>query len=112
MDCRTAEGMVNQYISGDLTGKELESFMNHIETCSSCYDELETYFIVHEATKQLDHEEKDFGYDFKGLLEADIRRTKKEVRRNKILGNMYYLLAGMGITVFLVYFINIIIDMI
>lgn len=112
MDCRTAEGMINQYISGDLTRKELESFMNHIETCSSCYDELETYFIVHEATKQLDQEEKDFVYDFKGLLEADIRQTKKEVRRNKILGNIYYFLAGIGITVFFVYFINVIMDLI
>ena len=45
MNCRTAEGMVNGYINHELSLKELEEFLDHIQTCSSCYDELETYFI-------------------------------------------------------------------
>ena len=27
----------------------MEEFLDHIQNCSSCYDELETYFIVHEG---------------------------------------------------------------
>ena len=54
MNCRTAEGMVNGYMNHELSLKELEEFLDHIQTCSSCYDELETYFIVHEAMQQLD----------------------------------------------------------
>ena len=54
MDCRTAEGMVSSYIKHDLPLNELEEFLDHVQNCSSCYDELETYFIVHEVTQQLD----------------------------------------------------------
>ena len=54
MDCRTAESMVTRFIDHSLSVNELEEFLDHIETCPSCYDELETYFIVHEAMQQLD----------------------------------------------------------
>ena len=49
MNCQTAESMVNRYIEHDLSVDELENFLEHVENCPSCYDELETYFIVHAA---------------------------------------------------------------
>ena len=52
MDCRTAESMVTRFIDHSLSVNELEEFLDHIETCPSCYDELETYFIVHEAMRR------------------------------------------------------------
>ena len=54
MDCRTAEGLVNRYIEHELPVNELEEFLEHVQNCPSCYEELETYFIVHEVTQQLD----------------------------------------------------------
>ena len=72
MDCRTAEGMVSSYIKHDLPLNELEEFLDHVQNCSSCYDELETYFIVHEVTQQLDDDSSDSVLDFKKLLEQDI----------------------------------------
>ena len=54
IECRTAESMVTKYINHSLSVDELEEFLDHISHCSSCYDELETYFIVHEAIQQLD----------------------------------------------------------
>ena len=71
MDCRTAEGMVSSYIKHDLPLNELEEFLDHVQNCSSCYDELETYFIVHEVTQQLDDDSSDSVLDFKKLLEQD-----------------------------------------
>ena len=65
MDCRTAEGMVSSYIKHDLPLNELEEFLDHVQNCSSCYDELETYFIVHEVTQQLDDDSSDSVLDFK-----------------------------------------------
>ena len=47
MDCRTAEGLVNRYIEHELSVNELEEFLEHVQNCPSCYEELETYFIVH-----------------------------------------------------------------
>ena len=59
MNCQTAESMVNRYIEHDLSVNELEDFLDHVENCPSCYDELETYFIVHAAMRQLDEESGD-----------------------------------------------------
>ena len=44
MDCRTAESMVTRFIDHSLSMNELEGFLDHIEHCPSCYDELETYY--------------------------------------------------------------------
>ena len=67
MDCRIAEEMVSKYINHTLPLNDLEDFLEHIENCSSCYDELATYFIV----------------DFRKLLEEDIRKSRKYIRRKK-----------------------------
>ncbi len=77
MDCRTAESMVTRFIDHSLSVNELEEFLDHIETCPSCYDELETYFIVHEAMQQLDEKEDGTVLDFKKLLEQEIRRSRR-----------------------------------
>lgn len=84
MDCRTAEGMVNKYINHTLSIEEMEGFLNHIQNCSSCYDELETYYIVHEVTQQLDEPGSESVLDFKELLEMDIRKSRRNLRQKKI----------------------------
>ena len=86
MDCRTAEGMVSSYIKHDLPLNELEEFLDHVQNCSSCYDELETYFIVHEVTQQLDDDSSDSVLDFKKLLEQDIRKSRRYIRKKKLGG--------------------------
>ena len=83
MDCRTAEGMVSSYIKHDLPLNELEEFLDHVQNCSSCYDELETYFIVHEAIQQLDEKEDGTVLDFRELLEQDIRRSRRYIRQKR-----------------------------
>ena len=39
LDCRTAESMVNRYIDHTLNVDELEEFLDHVESCPSCYDD-------------------------------------------------------------------------
>ena len=73
MNCQTAASMVNRYIEHDLSVDELENFLEHVENCPSCYDELETYFIVHAAMQQLDEESRDSSLDLRELLEEDFR---------------------------------------
>mgnify|MGYP000423213577 FL=1 len=83
MNCQTAESMVNRYIERDLSVDELENFLEHVENCPSCYDELETYFIVHAAMQQLDEKQEDTVLDFKELLEEDIRKSRRYIRKKK-----------------------------
>lgn len=108
MNCQTAESMVNRYIEHDLSVDELENFLEHVENCPSCYDELETYFIVHAAMQQLDEESRDSTLDLRELLEEDIRRSKHyilKMRFRRALSGMEFcaLIAGLG--GFLIYII-------
>ena len=98
IDCRQAETLVARYIKHTLSVDELEEFLDHIEHCSSCYDELETYFIVHEAIQQLDEKEDGTVLDFRELLEQDIRRSRRYIRQKRWL----HFLTGLLLAVFAV----------
>ena len=80
---RAFEGKIPDFFADQLTNRELEDFLEHIEKCSSCYDELATYFIVHKAMQQLDEKQEDSVLDFKGLLEEDIRKSRRYIRKKK-----------------------------
>lgn len=105
MNCRTAEGMVNRYINGTLSLEELEEFLEHIHSCSSCYDELETYFIVHEAMQQLNEESGDSVLDFKELLELDLKKSRRYIRTKKASRFFIGIFIGLLIIVFAAIFI-------
>lgn len=108
MNCQTAESMVNRYIEHGLSVEELEGFLNHVENCPSCYDELETYFIVHAAMRQLDDESGEASLNLQELLEEDIRSSKHyivKVKFRRALSGLSFcaLIAGLG--GFLIYII-------
>ena len=98
LTCRAAEGMVSGYINHTLSVEDLESFLEHIKICSSCYDELETYFIVHEVTKQLDDDEKEEDLDFKMLLEYDIKKSRQYIKKEKA----HHILAAAAVSLLIV----------
>ncbi|VYS85395.1 zf-HC2 domain-containing protein [Blautia glucerasea] len=94
LDCRTAESMVAGYINHTLKTDEMEEFLDHIEHCTSCYDELETYFIVNKVTQQLDEQEDGCVLDFQNLLKQDIRRSRREIHKKRAIH-----LAGGALTI-------------
>ena len=98
IECRIAESLVTQYINHSLSVDELEEFLNHVSHCSSCYDELETYFIVHEAIQQLDEPEDSSVLDFRKLLDQDIRKSRRYIRKKR----WFHFLTGLLLAVFAV----------
>ena len=84
MKCEEALTKIEAYINHTLNGRELEEFLEHVQNCPSCYEELETYFIVHEVTQQLDDNSSESVLDFKDLLEQDISSSRHYVRKKKI----------------------------
>ena len=81
MDCNTAEDMVSRFIDHSLSYKQLEQFLDHIDTCESCREELETNYIVDRVISHLDKDDKDSRMDFKSLLMEDIARSRQKLRR-------------------------------
>lgn len=106
LDCRTAESMVARYINHTLKTDELEEFLDHIEHCSSCYDELETYFIVNKVTQQLVKQEDGSVLDFQNLLEQDIRKSRRYIHHKRYMqlaGGILTLLLSGALIIFLIF---------
>ena len=70
MTCREAERLVTPYIQDKLSGDELEAFLEHLEHCRNCQEELEIYFMVDVGLKQLDTGSGTF--DIMGALQKRI----------------------------------------
>ena len=68
MTCREAERLVMPYINGSITDEELKAFVEHIDHCPDCREELEIYFTVDVGIRQLD--EGTGSYNIKGALET------------------------------------------
>lgn len=82
MKCQEVENMVLPYIRHQLTDYELEKFIQHIEGCESCKEELEIYFMVNEGLKQLDSGTG--AYNIKEALETAIEQSKIYIQGKRI----------------------------
>lgn len=69
--CREIEKMVMPYINHQLDEVQLEQFLKHIKSCSSCREELEIYYTVSLGLRQLDSGSG--VYDIAGSLEESMR---------------------------------------
>ncbi|MCC8103080.1 MAG: zf-HC2 domain-containing protein [Clostridiales bacterium] len=82
MKCNEARRMVVPFVKKELSERDMEAFLNHVESCEDCMEELETYFMVYKAIDAIDtgtHEE----YDFKKMLAEEIRAAKRCIIRRK-----------------------------
>ena len=54
MQCKDAEQLIQNFINDDLTGEPLANFVRHIDHCHSCYEEMETSYLLKEALSRLE----------------------------------------------------------
>lgn len=80
MDCRETQALIVPFIEGKLSDEQNEKFIEHIENCTDCYDELEVYYIVMVGVKQLD-EEDHILVDFNGDLKKYIAFKKEQLAK-------------------------------
>lgn len=79
MTCQEAEKMVIPYINDELTVSQMEDFLDHIETCANCREELEIHYMVDIGLKKLD--EADATYDIVGDLRRKLEDSYSVLRR-------------------------------
>ena len=79
MTCREAEKMVIPYIHDELTIDELDEFLEHVDVCDSCMEELEINYMVDVGLKKLD--EDDATYDIIGDLVRKMESSAWEISR-------------------------------
>ena len=56
MDCKRVMELMTQFINGQLNTEDVEAFLNHVESCPECREELEVNYSLMTAMKQLDED--------------------------------------------------------
>ena len=97
MDCLKAQTRITAYVDGELSGSELKEFLLHVKWCNNCREELEIYYTLIEATRQLDEGQLTTN-DFMKELEDKINRELNEIHeaedrraRRKVLATFLFL---------------------
>ena len=49
MNCMEAQKLLQPYLNHELSDRQLEAFLDHIESCRDCYEDLELYFAIRET---------------------------------------------------------------
>lgn len=82
MTCREAQQLVIPYINNELTDEELAGFLEHVDHCKDCKEELEIYFTVEVGIQQLDEE---IGiYNIKGAMDMTLEWSRQRVKNAHI----------------------------
>ncbi len=84
MNCNQARRMVAPFVKNELSDKDTEAFLQHIETCDDCMDELDIYYTAYNAVDLLDSEDRQ-GYDFEKRLSETIHSKKRGIFRRKMM---------------------------
>jgi len=95
-----AQSLITGFINDELETEELEEFLKHIEACKDCREELEVYYALLTAMKQLD-EDKNLSDDFSQELREKIEQAQERIihlrynyyRKKGILVTIIFLLA-------------------
>ncbi len=88
MTCREAESLVIPFIHDELDDDTAEAFLEHIDGCADCREELEIYYTVEAGIRQLDN---DIGSsNIKGEMEEDLRESRQRLYSVRLLRGIRY----------------------
>ena len=79
--CKEITAMIPQYLSDTLSDKELDRFLHHVQQCRSCYEVLETEFMVDRAIHYLNRDMPfDTSFDMRPLLKEELQERSRTLR--------------------------------
>lgn len=91
-DCKQIEKLIPRFLSDDLYMEELREFMDHIESCEACREELTIEFLVSEGLVRL---ENGAVFDLQKELEGRIANAQKHLHFRENFRLFLYVLEGL-----------------
>ena len=79
--CKEVQSNILPFFQGKLDIKQLELFLDHIEDCETCREELEVYFTLHTAMQILEDKHQANGTNEKLDLGKELYRAREQCRR-------------------------------
>ncbi len=92
MTCKEAEKLIPVFLEDDLDTDDLREFMEHIDECGECKEELSIQFLVKEGLSRL---EAGSVFDLKNELEYRIGMEEHALKMRESLTWLSYLLDGL-----------------
>lgn len=84
MTCMEAQQMITLFINDTITLEQAEAFIDHVNHCASCREDLEVYYALLTAMKQLD-EDKELSDNYAQDLKYKIQRIEEKIHHVKTL---------------------------
>ena len=82
MNCKKTEKMIPDFLRDDLSSKELRAFIEHIDSCPECMEELSIQFLVSEGLEQL---ESGNNFNLYKALDGKMAGAKHDINVNYTL---------------------------
>lgn len=92
MTCKEAEKLIPIFLDDDLDTDDLREFMEHIDECAECKEELSIQFLVKEGLSRL---EAGSVFDLKNELEYRIEAEGHALKMRESLIWLSYLLDAL-----------------
>lgn len=99
MNCEEALGKINRYMNDTLSLRELEAFMEHMEECPECMEELEIQYTISAGIRYLEEGSND-SFDVPQLFRQDWMEHMKWIRHKRLQGDiLFYLCVFLSISI-------------
>ena len=82
MDCKETEKKIPSFLQEELCGSSLEEFMEHIENCPECEEELTIQLLV---TEGLEHLEEGNNFNLQDELLMKLAGAEHRIRVHRAL---------------------------
>lgn len=92
MDCKTAIKSVRRFMDDDLEIEDLRDFLNHVEECPECKEELTIEILVKEGINSL---ESGSLFDLSKAYANKIADAEHVLKVREYLSTFYHILIGM-----------------
>lgn len=96
MNCKDTDKMIPLFLTDQLTNRELEQFLNHINQCSECKEELTIQYLVMIGSSLL---EEGKSFDLRKELALQIDGAEKKIRRWRFFFHLSYLFEVLTVLV-------------
>ncbi len=89
MTCKDADKLIPLFLDDDLDNQDLSDFLDHIDSCPECKEELTIQFLVKVGMQRL---EDGNTFNLAGELNSLLKDARKRLRRRRHLVFTSYIL--------------------
>jgi len=102
MECKEAEKLISKFIDDEMDYRESVLFMEHIEECEACREELAIQFLVSEGMANL---EEGTAFDLQGELKRRMQAMEKRIVRRENLRYISYITEFFAIVLIIIFIV-------